>query len=123
MTRPGPRPSIPRDVVASLHADGLTDREIAHELAANADYIARLRKRMGLPRNYRPGLTADEAARASALLADGASLKDVAETLGRHRQTIAAHFPGRGWTRQEIGSYAVLSTRHAELVRGVALGA
>lgn len=45
---------------------------------------------------------------ANKLLRDGASYAEVARTVGWDIHTVARHFPGRGWTRQQVGSYGKL---------------
>lgn len=108
---------LDRERLWELYEGGLNDREIARELGSSADYIARLRKQKGMTRNYRPALSPGEKARAETLLSDGASIRDVAETLGRHKETISAAFPGRGWTRTMIGSHAVLMIRKGHILK------
>lgn len=43
--------------------------------------------------------------RALALLKDGASYTDVAETLGVSRKMVARRLPGYGWTHRQGGAY------------------
>lgn len=69
---------------------------------------------------FRP-LTQDEKRQAEQLLDDGASFREVADTLGREASTIARHFPGRGWQPVQSGHYARFMERierkATELVR------
>ncbi len=53
----------------------------------------------------RPRWSPDEQQRALAMLADGASLWEVARTLGRDYETIWLRFRGMGWTRQQCNEY------------------
>lgn len=50
--------------------------------------------------------TPDLQARAEALLDDGCSYRETARTLGVDHTTVRDHLPGRGWTRQQVGSWA-----------------
>lgn len=43
--------------------------------------------------------------RALALLEDGASYTEVAETLGVCRKTVSKRLPGYGWTHRQGGAY------------------
>lgn len=43
--------------------------------------------------------------RARRLLADGASRREVARTLGVHHKTIGRWFPDSGWSRREAGEW------------------
>lgn len=45
---------------------------------------------------------------AEALLADGASQREVQRTTGLARETIRKHFPGKGWTQKQGGDFAAL---------------
>lgn len=64
-----------------------------------------------IKRAPRPKLTEDEKRRAAALLADGASFRDVARTLQRSASAICRSFPGRGWTREQVAERAALDRR------------
>lgn len=89
---------------------GYTAREIATRLGVTMRTIQRDRHALGITGPPQTPLTAAEHARARALLADGASYREVGRTLGRNPDTIAHHYPGHAWTRQQ-------ATEHARLVR------
>ena len=60
--------------------------------------------------------TPDTETRALALLADGASYRETARTIGCHHTTIRAHLPGRGWdwaTRADMSAHR-MKMRHQE---------
>lgn len=58
----------------------------------------------GKQRFWTPALEA----RATAMLEDGCSYSEVARTLGCCHQTVSARFPGKGWSRHDVGTWAYL---------------
>jgi len=49
-----------------------------------------------------------EVLRAGRLLADGASYRETARTVGWDELTVARIFPGRGWSSREVAAFAAL---------------
>jgi len=59
--------------------------------------------------------------RVGALLADGASQREVTRTTGLSRMTIRKYFPGQGWTFKEGGDFrAMTKTAEARIARAAA---
>lgn len=85
--------------VAEYTRHGLSASQIATILRVTERSVRRSRRRLGIAQNPAALLSADERARAAALLQDGCSYSDVAATLGRTPRTISRNFPGYGWTR------------------------
>ena len=42
---------------------------------------------------------------AGRMLRDGASVREVARTLGVHHKTVSRWFPGAGWSKREGGEF------------------
>lgn len=59
----------------------------------------------------RPRLTAEQIARARALLTDGCSQSEVARTIGCAQSRISTLFPGTGWTSRQGGEFGQLVRR------------
>ena len=92
--------------VAELTAAGWTAPAIAKEMGTTVRTVVRARAATGCRvRPPLPQLTDDQIARAKALLEDGASYYDVAETVGCGISTLRARFPGYSWTMREAGQY------------------
>lgn len=92
--------------VAEMTRRGYTAREIAQALGVTMRTVTRSRRRTGVSTSPRYWMTDDEIAAARTLLEDGCSFAETARTLGRGASTIAAHFPGRGWTQDQVVEYA-----------------
>ena len=100
------RRTIDDEAVAELTNRGFTAKQIAEKLHFSQRAVERARARNSGPKSCAPRLTADELARAGRLLDDGASLTEVARTIGRSQPAIRHHFPGRGWDSVMSGRYA-----------------
>lgn len=97
-----PEEAAARDArIAELTLAGYSAAEIATQIGITARTVVRARSRTGASRpcNHNNYMTPAEMARAEALLDDGASLSEVARTLGRSTVTLSKWFPGRGWPR------------------------
>lgn len=90
-----------RDRIAELTRQGLTTREIAEIVGIHPRNVTMARKVRGLSQQQTP-FTDAEKAQADAMLADGASIVEVARTLNRSSHTIHRYFPGRGWSRAQM---------------------
>lgn len=100
-----------REQVVKLTREGMTAPEIGERLNIAERTVNRDRVKMGVGQPMIRSWTDEEQARAETLLADGASLNEVARTLGRHRDTIGDRFRGRGWTAEQTGQYNKLLGR------------
>ncbi|MCO4257370.1 hypothetical protein [Pseudarthrobacter cellobiosi] len=70
--------------------------------------------------SYTPPPPAPERLQQAAdLFADGASQREVQRTTGLARETLAKHFPGRGWTYKEGGDFRALTKTAEEQIRRV----
>ena len=83
-----------RDQIAALHAEGLTDTEIAERMGRYQGHIRRMRLDMGLPRNVRR-TKADELCD---LLSQGLTLSEAARQLGWRTQNAWEVAKRRGIT-------------------------
>lgn len=101
-----------RERVVELTRQGYSAPAIAQFLGITKRSVVRIRSDMGIAREPSgPPLTNAEKDRAALLLGDGCSYTDVGRTLGRHPRSIARHFPGMGWDREQCVQLAVLSRR------------
>lgn len=97
--------------IEQLSRAGLTVTAIAAELGVCTATVVTARARAGLTKYQVRPFTPEEDERIDAMLTDGASYKEVARTIGRHRQSIARRFPGRGWSTADRDA-------HTRVVRG-----
>lgn len=87
---------------------GATITQMAEALGVTERSVSRYKLAFGLTQcqtGYRP-LPEGWKDQAEALFNEGYSQMAVAELVGVSAGTVARHFPGRGWNRSEIGSYA-----------------
>ena len=98
------------DKIAELNRQGYTAAQIATRVGCCTRVVSRWRVRTGaakpLPVNAGSPVTLERLESARRLLADGASQKETAVTLGMSRATLRRYFPGQVWTRQEAGHQA-----------------
>lgn len=95
--------------VAKLTREGLSAREIGERIGITERSVCRARRRLGLSKTAARGMSLAERALAQSLLDDGASITEVARTLGRAGDTIKRHFPDAHiCTPQEIAERASL---------------
>lgn len=104
-----------RRLVAELTLLGKSAREIAEDLGVTTRTVQRDRKHMQVAKRHTPPLTEEEYARAEQMLNEGCSYAEVARTLKRCKGTIERHFPGRGWTREQVGDYSMMLRKYREL--------
>ncbi|MFT4471402.1 helix-turn-helix domain-containing protein [Arthrobacter sulfonylureivorans] len=101
---------VDRDAIAELAEDGYTAPQIAERLGCAVRTVNRARAELGLaqpgPNQARGPVPAEKLARARALIEDGASHKEVLQTLGMGWQTLSKYFPGTGWTNVQKGQHA-----------------
>jgi len=103
-------PSVHRlydwDLVVELALQGCSTTVIADKLGISERQVQRIRvERHANATPRTPLLTDEDVARAGQMLDDGASYAEVQRTLGHTFETIARRFPGRGWTKAQIGEY------------------
>jgi hypothetical protein len=107
---PGPAPRVDRDEFRRLNADGWTAPQLAQHFGIAPRSVTRLRSKLGIQAPTDHTLTPDRLAQIEAMLDDGASQREIQRTLGVDRETIRAHFPGRGWTLADGGAFAMATT-------------
>lgn len=98
--------------VKELSAKSWSLRQISDELGVSTREVSRARVRLGIQQELPPPLTASEIAQAEALIDEGASLSEVARTVGRTATTWARQFPGSAWSRQQSGAWARFVTKN-----------
>jgi DNA-binding CsgD family transcriptional regulator len=94
-----------RNMVAQLTRKGMTARDIAKHLGVTPRTIQRDRAAGRTARIGPKPFTPEEHQRALDMLADGASLGEVARTLGRSYDHTCQRYRGMGWTMQQTGQY------------------
>lgn len=99
------------DQVAFLTRRGWTMPRIAAELGCSQRSVGRARKRAGVANPPARPMTADDLALAEQLFADGCSIVEVEQTLGRARGTLARRYRGRGWTSRQAGEFRQFQRR------------
>lgn len=95
--------------IEQLSRQGCSVAYICEELGVSRATVFAARRRAGIATCQRR-LTADEVRQADAMLAGGCSLAETARTFGVSRSAIWKRFPGRGWTRQQVGEWSALVT-------------
>ncbi len=91
--------------VAAMSRDGVTVKRIADELGVAYCTVVDDRKAIGLTKYEVRPFTVDETERITMMLDGGASYREVARTVGRHRQVIARRFPGHAWSVEQRTEY------------------
>jgi hypothetical protein len=95
-----PEEQAKRDArIRALTRAGYSTREIAAAVGVHERTVSRARVRTGVAQPANRPFTADDMRTAGSLLDDGASLSEVARTIGRDPITIRKYFPGCGWQR------------------------
>lgn len=105
--------------IAELTRQGLTAKVIAEKLNITRRSVVRIRAAMGVAQPAPQRMTADELARAEALLVDGASVTEAARTIGRCDQALRKHFPQYAWSPSQAAELAVLVQRAKRLLPGL----
>jgi hypothetical protein len=101
-----------------LVESGATLAQTAEAMGVTERSVSRYKQALGLAQckpGYRP-LPEGWKDRAAALFDEGYSQRAVTELVGVCADTLARHFPGRGWSRHEAGVYA----RQATMLRRIA---
>lgn len=102
------------DKVVRMTLEGRSAPDIAAILGCTTRTVQRIRRKSGVARPAVAPMTEHEVARAEAMLADGASLSEVARTLGRGG--LHKRFKGRGWSSAD-GAMARQMFAEVEAVR------
>lgn len=101
------------DEFIRLDRAGMTARQIAEQMHVTMRTVTRWRTRAGANRGPVRARTPDELReQARAILADGGSFTEAAETIGVRSETVKRWFPDiPAWTKSQAGAYAVLVRR------------
>ena len=97
-----------QDQIATWYAQGVPVCVMAQRLGCSERTVACWRRRLGIAPPGTPPhpWTADELARAEALIADGASLYETARTLNIPYGSVWNRFQRRGWTPQQAAAWS-----------------
>lgn len=95
-------------LVGMLTSEGCSTRRIAEIMHCSTRSVTRARSRLGIAKPPGRPVTAEERAIADAMLADGASVREIERTLGRQPSALAYRYRGKGWSRAQIVEYAVI---------------
>ena len=93
------------------HIVGNMAREIGEALGVTPETVARHRVAAGVAQTAAARVTPDQWQTAERMLDDGCSLAEIARTIGTSASTVATHYPGRGWTKQEVGQWRAFMRR------------
>ena len=94
-----------REQVTTMTRRGMTADQIAETLGITARTVLRHRVAAGIAQPAPMRVTDAQWQTAERMLQDGCSLAEIARTIGADPKTIATHFPGRGWTKQQVGEW------------------
>lgn len=111
------RPPLVSDQrVVALSLQGLSVAEVARLTGFHRRTIERARARAGIAGPTPASMGPEEIERAEQMLADGASYREVARTIGVCWTTVRRHFPGRGWTPQQAAEYRTALRLYGQVV-------
>ncbi|MFJ7748685.1 hypothetical protein ACIQXM_01865 [Arthrobacter sp. NPDC097144] len=105
---------IDREAIARLHQQGLTGRHIAAQLGYSEFAVSRIRKELGVTPSNR--MTPERKARIQLMLDDGWPWAEITRTEGASQDTLAHHFPGTQWTRQQAVEHGAVIRWNENLV-------
>lgn len=94
------RPELIEQTV-ELTRCGVSAPRIAEQLGVTPRTVTRWRLRAGISEGEARHIAQEVWEEARRILDDGASYGEVARTLGVSRATVARHFPGEGWSRDQ----------------------
>ena len=94
-----------REQVVTMTRRGMTADQIAETLSITARTVLRHRVAAGIAQPAPARVTDAQWQTAERMLDDGCSLAEIARTIGANPTTVAAHYPGRGWTKQQVGEW------------------
>jgi transposase-like protein len=94
--------------IVELSLRAVPAAEIAHQLGISERSVFRIRRQRLGPRTPRRGFTDEEVELVEAMLVDGASIAEIARTIGRCPATVRKRWPGRSWDKiacAEFGAF------------------
>ena len=94
-----------REQVTAMTRRGMNATQIGEALGITARTVLRHRVAAGIAQPASVRVTDKQWQTAERMLQDGCSLAEIARTIGADSKTIATHFPGRGWTKQQVGEW------------------
>ena len=94
-----------REQVTAMTRQGMTAKQIGEALGIASRNVVRYRVAAGITQPASVRVTDAQWQAAARMLQDGCSLAEIARTIGANPSTVAAHYPGRGWTKQEVGEW------------------
>ena len=112
------RRKVDRDEFARLHAEGLTQKEMAEHFGVQRTTIWRTCKELGLDGGHKP-LPTERLEHIQSMLDDGWPWLEIQRTEGAHRDTMLRYFPGTQWTPEQANEHRV-GTKNARK-RGAAI--
>lgn len=98
---------------SALAQEGLSDAVIAERLGIHPDTVTRKRVRGGVRRPHQ-SVTASQEAQINALADDGASVNEIARTVGVSWPTVAKRRPDAVWSMQEASEWGAYHKRLQE---------
>lgn len=112
---PGGKRMPEKEEIRAMMGEGLDDRQMAARLGINQAAMARLRLRRELPRAQtgidRSPKTPEQLKEIEGYLEEGYSFKAISEMLHVNEQTLAKHFPGRGFTTKQSSEVALMARK------------
>ena len=94
-----------REQVTAMTRQGMTADQIGAALGIAPRNVVRHRVAAGIAQPASVRVTDAQWQTAERMLDDGCPLAEIARTIGADSKTIATHFPGRGWTKQQVGEW------------------
>ena len=108
--------------VVELTRAGRSASDIAWILGIGERTVTRYRRRAGITRGVcRERTSEDLLLAAKEMLVDGVNYREVGRTLGVNRSTIAKHFPGYAWTREQVVEHRKLMQQFYRLQAALAV--
>lgn len=105
--RAGSASTVDTDLFLELARKGCRAVEIAERLQVTTRTVSRLRVKHGFscprPQNARK-VTPEWHAKVQELLKEGYSHRAIAQIVGSNTDTIARHYPGTAWKREQISA-------------------
>jgi DNA-binding NarL/FixJ family response regulator len=97
--------------IVELTLRGVPAHLIAEQLGISERSVFRIRRQRLGPRAPRRDFTDDEIAYVEAMLTDGASIAEIARTIGRCPATVNKRWPHRGWDKTACAEFAAFMHR------------